>query len=117
MTDHDLREFLPAWTRKVLQVCFAVVIVTLCVAMWQSAKRIDRNFATLNAIQQDLNTAIVVVNAQGIVQEEGWNFGAERLFKRSAAEMIGRSIEEVMPYNSPHGNAFLKSDECASIRR
>ncbi len=58
-------------------------------------ERIDETNARLAAIVENSDDAIVGKDPNGIVTS--WNRGAERLFGYTAEEMIGQSIERIIP--------------------
>ncbi len=73
----------------------------------------ELNLKTLGAIVRDSNVAIISSNVNGIVT--GWNDGAEKLYGYTAKEMIGRSIDTILPpekhHNTEAHKKILKGEE------
>jgi len=73
----------------------------------------ELNLKTLGAIVRDSNVAIMSSNTNNIIT--GWNDGAETLFGYTAKEMIGRSMDSILPQEKHHNTEahqkILKGEE------
>lgn len=84
-------------------------------------KRVEESLreseARFRAVAESANDAIISADGQGIII--GWNRGAQRIFGYEAAEMIGQSVERLVPekYRELHrsGLARLKAGGEASV--
>ena len=61
----------------------------------EAGRRADRNASLLASIVESSDDAIVSKNLDGIIMS--WNQGAERLFGYTAAEVVGKSINLLIP--------------------
>lgn len=72
-------------------------LILLAVEDVTDAKKADQGNATLAAIVQSSEDAIISKTLKGIVTS--WNLGAEKLFGHTSAEMIGQSILKIIPHD------------------
>jgi PAS domain S-box-containing protein len=66
----------------------------------EDKKEADQDRARLAGIVESSNNAIIVTDLDGTISS--WNKGAERIYRYSAEEVLGRSISILMPPESAH---------------
>jgi PAS domain S-box-containing protein len=86
-------------------VVVASSVIIFATVVWINAKwlnrsedaraRVEEHYRKLAAIVESSDDAIIGKDDTGIVTS--WNFGAERIFGYTAAEMVGQSILRILP--------------------
>jgi PAS domain S-box-containing protein len=74
---------------------FAALLMFALARQRRAAGKASRSDARMAAIIESSDDAIISKDLNGIIS--GWNAGAERLFGFTAAEMVGRSITQMIP--------------------
>ena len=75
------------------------ILVTAAIRDITERKRHEYDLSRLAAVVESSHDAIIGLTSEGIVLT--WNRGAERIFRYSADEAIGRSIEFLYPADHP----------------